>query len=457
MHEPPTTFAEHRLPACAFRKPTLATIPLSIHEACFGKLTAWWLRLRSNRACGTSLPIRKHSSLVAVCILGMTLGSLVQAAELLASHQTKLPGYLPAESKLIPEHVRIAARSVYRILVQTDTDLPFKLYDMVETEAYLTDLCTDPVDVVTQRNCQFMGACFAQAGYPATRFGWVRRQRATERGCYVPINDGGTVFVGNRQGDYVDLVTSWHVVDARNAIVMAFVGNSIKMYPAAKRVELLKYLSLEFTLLDQRGKEVLHVSQEEATIQSIGDVVGPLATRDPAVAAVGQTMEDFVAIRIRDNGKLGAPLEAFSGKIQEGDKAYAIGYPTRTSGRSHNSDGFRQFVSPGSYISLDTFLIRFQRFGPGESHSGHITPASHKSSVNVPPKQRFPFPYQLPRRRHVYFDSDVIQGNSGGPTVTATGEVVGIVTHSFSATDRYSPSGGFALSYRHLTPLLFAQ
>ena len=68
---------------------------------------------------------------------------------------------------------------------------------------------------------------------------------------------------------------------------------------------------------------------------------------------------------------------------------------------------------------------------------------------------RFPFPYELPQRGRVYFDTDVIQGNSGGPTVTATGEVVGIITQSFSKADHYSPRGGFALSYRHLTELLF--
>lgn len=120
-------------------------------------------------------------------------------------------------------------------------------------------------------------------------------------------------------------------------------------------------------------------------------------------------------MEVQFNSKLANPLTPALKRANEGDEVYILGYPHATSDRvkfhALDAPGESLRVSFGHVISLDQSYKKMNR---------------DPSQVPVDVKEFF-------QKAVIYSDADGVQGDSGGPTVNAKGEVLGTYTSGYPA------------------------
>lgn len=332
-------------------------------------------------------------------------------------------------SPSLPVGVKVAAGSVYRLLVHWDTAFAYEKLSHAQSAVYLEEHCGGgPRDFIEARNCDAIRRCFSAIEAEGVGF------------CHEPYLTGGTAWVVKSSEGRSVIVTNWHVFQRQFAPQM-FLAPAIVPRPAAERKELLKQLEPIFSLYDASGNLVYESTQHATAprIVGMGDVVGA-AFSDPSVQAVATLVEDYVAVEIPL--ALGRPLAVAAEAPSMKEPAFALGYPVSTLGRKQNSDGQQLYFSSGHFYSPEQFLQLVEPLAKAVAHFSEPIPADQAPLVSKD--------YHLPTRGFVYSSCDVVGGNSGGPLLNSAGEVVGMVTRSYSNREKYEPAGSVALFVPHL-------
>lgn len=333
-------------------------------------------------------------------------------------------GLLPFDASTLPPEVKTAANSVFRIVIHWDTAFPYEKLDYAKASAHLQSYCSgESKDFIHTKNCEAVRKCFANLSPDSPEF------------CHVPYLTGGTAWIAGKKDGRTVLLTNWHVLE-RQFAPQLFLAVAIASRPAVERKQLLRHLVPIFSLFNAKGELAYDSTTNPSappSLVDLGDILGA-SFSSPEIKGIASLIEDYVAIEIPTD--LGHALKVASQTPSAEDRAYAVGYPIRTSGRNVVSDGHQLYVSPGRFHSREQFMHLVTPL---------IKPADKSNSEPEPDQLRLAKDYALPTRGFVYSNCDVVGGNSGGPLLNGRGQVVGMVARAYSNEFRYEPAGGVAL------------
>jgi hypothetical protein len=368
-----------------------------------------------------------RTALSGACGLACTIGYGAASDAFMTLNEPSLP---PAVIK--------STQSIYRLLVHRDPALYRDRWGIKRTEDYLKEHYEGKkLPFVAAKNCDAVTQCLTES----------RLTPNAPARCYAPYIATGTAWISSEREGHSVLSTAWHVFAPQFAPQM-FLARAIAKRPAKERQTLLKGLAPLFTLFDAQGKKVFSADREKmAQFVNLGDFIGAEFTkREERLGA--ELLEDYVSFEVPT--RLGAVLPKVKASPEEKETVYAVGFPTLVKDRKQNgaiaSDGHQLYISAGEIYAPDTHHALATQLM--KSSAGGREDAAEKA-----PDEDADYlakDYRLPVRGRIYASCDTVYGNSGGPLVNKAGEVIGMVTATYSTPQKYERAGSISLYAPHL-------
>lgn len=287
------------------------------------------------------------------------------------------PGFHRVESPAVPEAVRQASKSVFKILSQAggaDGILHMgsskEVFDRVRF-----DLASD------------------EQGWKKSQFEYCERNR--NKYCiFFPRMSEGSAFL---MGDSASLYTSFRIF---SEILSAQIFiQDIKITKQVKSQ--LANEPLFMDLMNQNFESVFDLRAQSARLELFNPEVELYSKTDERLGTPLGRLSNIVRLKLENPVSIPALRWAVD-QPKEGETVYLISFPSKTENRkilfgAEDSDGESMYVSSGKVVSTKKLM--------GKTNAGAV---------------------RLFERHMIFGDFDSDRGSGGGPIVNGRGEVVGI-------------------------------
>lgn len=290
------------------------------------------------------------------------------------------PGFLTADDRSLPVAVKEACRSVFKLYSQGGRfDKTIDMTDALAISEEKEKLKSD------------------DNWWESSQLHFCEQMKIQSCPLFAQMGEGSAFLAGDQNTIYTDLHNFYEVLSAK-----------VKMANASSRSEILKTLN-QTPLLMAAGSADQKPDFDPTTNTARLNFFNP----DPALFDGTMSAMLNPLGRLSDIVELKAasaintlPLKTAPQKPKAGEVLYLIGYPAETNDRQptggHDSDGQSILVTVGKVMSTQTWM--------------------QKTQNNIDPIVEILFDQYM-----IFADFDCEHGNSGGPIVNGSGEVVGIM------------------------------
>lgn len=295
-----------------------------------------------------------------------------------ASHSQAAVGFMFPQDPRVPQPVRDAGKSIYRVVTQSGDEET--LVNLRDPDSLVPFLATLEKPERQWQKTQLM-SCL-QAGQSL---------------CHIFSKQGmGTGFVQDQSGN---LTTNLHVIVEQ----VSAKYHENPFLDEQERQNAIQDMPLTLALINRDGIVQTSPVQKTPKLNFFAPLPYLLDGGMDHMNSLMARVSDEVEIKM--NEKLDEPLPKASAAPNVGESVYLVGYPIATQDRGPlgqmDSDGQHQLVSTGHVISYEDFIAR----------------------THAPIPQEFANVF---RSQILFTDLDCEHGNSGGPVLNERGEVVGL-------------------------------